>query len=856
MITVTGDYKTQAKGNYKEVFGIVSDGIETINGTNDLKSIKILSSGGLCRTVLRQAEIKVWGTYDWLDKEINLQIGIEVDGSPEYVDHGDFSVVEVSEDKSNDERTLKCYDLMYESLVEYVEIDGGDYPLTMLELLQSICTTLGWTLATTSFVHDDLSITSELFSNQGLRYRDILEDIAEASGTTMYFDGDNELVLRTIDTDTVLETLTTNDEISLTLKESWGELNSLALAREPQEDVILEKDDASITANGKWELRIINNLILDGDRETYIGDLFTTLKGVEYRSFECETVGLGYFEIGDTIKVTDKADVEYTVLITDIEIKLEGGLKETIKGGIPSKSSSDFDTAGIIGQRILNTEIIVDKQAGEITSIVSDTTEMKQTAESITVLAQSAKDQSDENEDGITDVRDDVTSLEVRADGLEIDVGKAGGSNLLKNAVGLKGSIDKWILPIEDLAGIVLEDFTGSSMPTGWWGWNGSTGIVFDGDVTMTTGSSGYNSVGMTTDIYSGYSLKDSAISIKITDMTFDTGYANLEVIFMQAGYPVTNSLNIAMNETLITSGSNSGGGWTTAGYISRTAEQYLRIRESEGTIYFEASADNSTWVTVSQVDYTVDISSIIMLQPWIWDQDSAGEATFDDLTYWGLNDANNGGTLLSEIDMETLGLSSESQSGVEIDGQYIEQSFATVIGEVYTLYMRFVKYGTIDITITGQDDQTLTVTDYSDGDADVYKYEFTATSTETTLRISGDTELTDYAYMTDIVVKRGDCNGWELGFGEVFGNNFSFDEDGFSITSTSDNYKSILDNKKLAVYDTTNGSKNIMFISNEEGKISDLIVQDELSIRRYENTAKTVRFIATDTGVMITVNN
>lgn len=733
MISVTNDFKTTVKGNYKQMYARISDGTETATGADNLKSVKIISEGGLCRTILRQAEVRVWGTYDWLDKDVSIEIGIKVGATPEYIDYGTFKVVSVTEDKANGERILKLYDPMYESLKAY---EGQTYPLTVLQLLQAICTELGWTLATTTFTHSALSIASEVFLNQNLRYRDVLEDIAEATGTIIYFAGNDQLTLRAVDTDTSLETLTTNDVFKLTVDSKWGELNSLALARDPQNDVIVDQDAASIAANGLWELRIANNLILDGDRETYVTTLFTALNGVEYYQFESETIGLGYFEVGDTITVTDLASNTYKVLITSISLDLSSGFKEVIKGVAPDKSTTNYNTAGIIGQRITNTEIIVNKQEGEITLLAQDV------ANALIVPQQAEPPATPEVGDMYLDTDDNViyrwTGSEWLATGLTTD----------------------------DLGDYYTKDETDSQISITAEGINASV------SATQTTANS-------------AQALAD-ANSLDIVDIK--SGVTSLEVR--------ADGLDIAVQ----------GIGGTNL------------LRNSSGL------------------------------------KDSIEE--WQEFLDGVLIDSDNDGTITQNTDTEE---NTESGGGIRIDEQFIVQTIPTIVNGDYTFYCRFKKLYDLDLTITGVSEVIpITAGEYVDETWAVFKYSFIATDTTTTIKIDNTASgIGSYGILADMVCKLGDVNGWVQAPNEVYGKNFRFDEDGFSVTSLTDDFKATLDNTKLGIYDTSGGSdRTVALFSKDAGLITGLTAQDEFTLQRYENSTKAARFIPTATGCMITVND
>jgi len=158
-------------------------------------------------------------------------------GSTEFISYGSFKVTNQRTTKGSDVVTLTAYDKMVEALQKYdLELS---YPMSMLEFLQAVCDRFGWTLATTSFPNNDLVITAELFSNLNLPFRDILDQVAEASGSIIRFNTSDELVVIQIG-DTVLETLDSGDLNKLDLEEIYGPVAAVILSRQPQGDDIIQ----------------------------------------------------------------------------------------------------------------------------------------------------------------------------------------------------------------------------------------------------------------------------------------------------------------------------------------------------------------------------------------------------------------------------------------------------------------------------------------------------------------------------------------------------------------------------------------------------------------------------------------
>ena len=163
--------------------------------------------------------------------------------------------------------------------------------------------------------------------------------------------------------------------------------------------------------NGIIEVKLANNEILDDNREAMATPILNAVKGFEFYPFQATTEGHGWHEIGDRIAVTDGTNT-WEVIVTDIKLTIDGGLKEEIKGVAPDATTTDYALAGGIKKTIYNTEIKVDKQGQEITSVVSRQDQFEnETLENFTQVVQ--------NINSIT------TTIQT-----------TGGGNLIHNSVG------------------------------------------------------------------------------------------------------------------------------------------------------------------------------------------------------------------------------------------------------------------------------------------------------------------------------------------------------------------------------------------------------------------------------------
>jgi len=645
MISVSNDFKTAVAQASKTFRGyLVREGVyyEEITDENDLNTLKITAETSLLKTIMRQLDATYRDDHYNLSDHINPGIGVVLaDTSVEYIDYGSFRIVELTKNMASDITTIQAYDKMYESIIAY-DLDPiyeRTFPCTVLELLQAICTRLDWTLKTDTFPNSTATVGADEFTGVVDTYRQVLEMIAEVAGSIIYFDVDDELVVKQISHDSPLEELDADILLTLKIEEQYGEINSVVLSRHPQEDNIVEKDDDSIAANGLTEIKIRNNWIVDDDRETYITPIFNELFGLWFYPFKVTTNGLGYIQVGDRLTVTDPGDNEREVVPFKVIIDMTGGIKETLEAGIPEKDSTNYYTAGIIGQTIKNTEIKVDKQEGTITLLNSD----------------------------VDDLVSTITQLEQTVDDIQVTIYNVGGNNLLKNSVGLKGAIDE---------------------------------------------------------------------------------YQDLD----EDGDPV---------------------------------------------------------------------------------------------------DARNDGTIVTSTEVQQNG---SSGSGIQIDNQFIYQTFPTIVGEEYTFYVRFKRTGTCTVTLAGQE-YDMTTEGYIADTWDTFKQKIVAGSASTTLRIE-NTGI-DTCLMTDLNVQLGDANGWIQAPNEVYGANYKFGKDGLEISSLTDTFKTLIDNSRLVVIDTSGGGeKEIMSVSKDEAKINNLTVQKLLTLQREGTTAKSTKMISTSNGSMLVIND
>lgn len=415
MRAVSADFKSAVKAPVKEIRGklVVGDDDEIRSG-DDLITFTIetgsLVVGG---TALRKLTGEYIGTRSLVGQTVEAFVGVRLpSGDFEDVSLGSFIITQAETVKDRDVVSITAYDKMVYAIIPYMAA-AITHPTDVSGLYSQIAGALGLDTATDDIALGDLEIESDLYENiSNIAYRDILEEVAALGGSIAMIDKDDQLALRNIKTpDNTVEQLSYADLKTLLLKDKYGEVNSLVLGREPQQDNVALQDEDSVAANGLTEVKIVNNQIIDKRREGVIEEISTHYFGTEYHPFEADTIGLGYIELGDALKIEDSEGLIRDVRVMGYVITVDGSIKEKIWSDEPSKTQTNYARAGGLDSRLKNTELMVDKQEQVIQGIVSDMYDV----------------------DGV--VNHNYTELLQTLESIEASVQSSGGNNMLKNSV-------------------------------------------------------------------------------------------------------------------------------------------------------------------------------------------------------------------------------------------------------------------------------------------------------------------------------------------------------------------------------------------------------------------------------------
>ena len=301
----------------------------------------------------------------------NPKFGVKAVGDADYsyVEFGTHLIKEIKKNEDTKTISIECYDLMLLSMIPYDLALDYKAGVTVKDFLDAICERLGWKKGYTTFHNCDVLIDEEKYDLSDT-FRDALDDIAEVAGGMIGFVGDELTVIYPTNSGEVIDE---ENLKTLTMGKKYGPINSVVLARTPQEDNIYRQDTESIEANGMTEIRIENNQIIDTHREDFMDGICEALFGLSFELYELESFGIGYLNFGEFFSLKTADGVEHKALMLCDDLQITQGVVETSKLEEPEITNTDYSAASETDKTLKKTILRVDKQANEIAGIVSRT---------------------------------------------------------------------------------------------------------------------------------------------------------------------------------------------------------------------------------------------------------------------------------------------------------------------------------------------------------------------------------------------------------------------------------------------------------------------------------------------------
>lgn len=452
MRNVTEAFKQAIKEYGRQIDVIIEyteDGIEKMLDVNNLFSVTPIVNANLLKSVMKQlnfessvrVEKNTWVTVRFgvvIDKALTVQdihrmrvdrlnsTEVKLLQGFEYINLGHYIVAEEPEYNADTfSYSHKCFDRMIFAMQDYKTLDI-EYPITLKNFLYALANKLNMNVKNTDFYNQNREIQKELYEGLEYTYRDVLDEIAQATGSIVCINDNDELEVRylqdnfnigttvqevnemsvneltnkRVNTFMQSETITEDylKDINVTMKEKYGAINTIVLSRSAGADNIYYPE---ILPENPIEIKIEDNQIMNwNDRSDYLPELYQALNGLEYYINDFKSTGITYLEVGDKYNIKIGENLYNCILLND-EIDITQGLEEQIYTYMPEQSQTDYKKADKTDRKLNQTILTVDKQNQEISAIITNQTE-------------------DEER---------LTSLELDVDGIHTEVSKKVGDN-------------------------------------------------------------------------------------------------------------------------------------------------------------------------------------------------------------------------------------------------------------------------------------------------------------------------------------------------------------------------------------------------------------------------------------------
>lgn len=295
--------------------------------------------------------------------------GIWTGNEYEYIDMGTFNVFD-EQDKDEFTKHITSFDNLIKFNVPMQ--DDDNYPKTLFEELQNICNQAGVELENTSIANGDFIIENNQFVG-GENLKSVLKAICGVSGNYAIIK-DDKLKLQLFNkTD---EVITRAEHKPMDWKRKTYGINQVILGMsDVTGEYVIKQDDEDIEQNGVHKLVINDNFFAytQDKRQQLIDELFEKVKGFGYIPYEMQNEWLSYLEIGDTLTIDDNETI-----VLRINGKSPNAIESSMSAPAIIDSAVEFvDNTETIKKLQKRTEIIVDKNSGNITNLTNNFTSIQ-----------------------------------------------------------------------------------------------------------------------------------------------------------------------------------------------------------------------------------------------------------------------------------------------------------------------------------------------------------------------------------------------------------------------------------------------------------------------------------------------
>jgi hypothetical protein len=351
---------------------------ETITADDYLKQFKIHSlfqkeTSLFGNTVAKYVEIELISddrNYDnWLNTQVIVYLGLEISpGVYEYIKQGLFRVRESNVDNDNYVTKLLCYDGMVRLNQPYSNSELSSYPKTLSAIAEEAVEDVGLTLQSNVFPNSTFMTEAPNVSTNEYTYRNIIEWIAELSGTNAVITVEGQLKFVPW-APTASVVINSDQYYTLSLDPQFGALTAVQMSRSALGDEI---SFPATLAESDIVYNISDNMVAYNQRETIIESIYTLVNGLSYRPYSLKWDGVYFLELGDALQIVDTNDNIINTYYCNSILTYNGGVTEELFMRAYTPEVAAVKIQGALTKKNLFTDARVDKIENEITFVIAD----------------------------------------------------------------------------------------------------------------------------------------------------------------------------------------------------------------------------------------------------------------------------------------------------------------------------------------------------------------------------------------------------------------------------------------------------------------------------------------------------
>ena len=320
-------------------------------------------------------------------KEITVYRGLEIDGATEWIPMGIFSATDENITNELTKQTIRFKGTDRSSKFDTQFVNDIEYPTTVLEFVQHVCTRHGVELETASFPFADRILLSAPNADTSISDREVIARIAELSGCFAIIS--REGGLRIFQPENTGKTVSKWYYKTVSQEPKFGSITAVTLGHSSYTDDIVYPEGATDSAVN-W--RIDDNPFVDGVianadgtpavRADIIADVAQNIIGRSITPFSVTDFIDDYiYDLGDIVSVEKKDGSTFESVI--LNISSNSRIRSNIGAATQTQSETNYAIAGSTKQQLKKVALEVDHQAGLIRGIIEDTDGMRTTIQAL-----------------------------------------------------------------------------------------------------------------------------------------------------------------------------------------------------------------------------------------------------------------------------------------------------------------------------------------------------------------------------------------------------------------------------------------------------------------------------------------